>query len=85
MKIIYDGIPEGNEIKLESITCVYIQEADCTEDRDVDQTLTISTRDGGSGKFINIQTSSWSINDVDELVELINSFKNIYEKDSDNS
>ena len=42
------------------------------------QEITISSRDGGGGKFINISTSSWSItgdNFEEEIIPLLNDFK----------
>ena len=77
-KIITDGWPESNQILLDEITCKYIQEADCTEDRDIPQEITLSSRDGGGGKFINIKTESWSITGDDfekEIIPLLKDFK----------
>ena len=74
MKIIVEGWPHDNEILLDEITCKYIQEADCTEDRDNCQELILSTRDGGGGKFINIKTDNWSISGIEDLQILINDF-----------
>ena len=53
-RIITNGWPKDDEILLDEISCTYVQEPDCTEDRD-----------GGGGKFINIQTKSWSITGED--------------------
>ena len=80
MEIITDGWPDpGKEqVLLEEITCKYLQEADCTEDRDEPQEIILSSRDGGGGKFINIQTKSWSITGEDfekEIIPLLNDFK----------
>ena len=78
MEIITDGWPKGEQILLDSITCTYIQEADCTENRDEPQEIIISSRDGGGGKFINIKTESWSINGdnfEEEIILLLNDFK----------
>ena len=80
MEIITDGWPDpGKEqVLLDEITCKYIQEADCTEDQDEPQEIIISSRDGGGGKFINIQTKSWSItgNDFEkEIIPLLSDFK----------
>ena len=80
VKVITDGWPhEGDQILLEEITCTYIQEPDCTEDRDGEpQSITLSSRDGGGGKFINIKTNGWSIcgdNLEDDLIHLIEDFK----------
>ena len=82
MEIITEGWPSGKEGKeqvlLDEITCKYIQEADCTEDKDEPQEIILSSRDGGGGKFINIKTESWSINGTnleDDLIPLIEDFK----------
>ena len=80
MEIITEGWPDpGKEqVLLEEITCKYLQEADCTEDRDEPQEIILSSRDGGGGKFINIQTKSWSITGEDfekEIIPLLSDFK----------
>ena len=77
-KIITDGYPKNDEILLDEITCTYLQEADCTEDREEPQTIILSSRDGGGGKFINISTTSWSINGdnfEDDIILLLKDFK----------
>ena len=77
-KIITNGWPEDDQILLDEITCKYIQEADCTENQDEPQEIILSSRDGGGGKFINIQTKSWSITGEDfekEIIPLLNDFK----------
>ena len=53
----------------------YCQNGDCTEDFDDIQTITISTRDNGVSKFLNIKTDNWSISDVDDLVALLEDAK----------
>lgn len=80
MEIITNGWPDpGKEqVLLDEITCKYVQEADCTEDQDEPQEIILSSRDGGGGKFINIQTKSWSINGGNfekEIIPLLNDFK----------
>ena len=80
MEILTDGWPESGEeqVLLDEVTCKYIQEADCTEDQDEPQEIILSSRDGGGGKFINIQTKSWSITGDDfekEIIPLLNDFK----------
>ena len=80
MEIITEGWPNENkeQVLLEEITCKYLQEADCTENRDEPQQITLSSRDGGGGKFINIQTKSWSITGdafERELIPIFNDFK----------
>ena len=80
LEIITDGWPDErkNQVLLTEITCKYLQEADCTENQDEPQEIILSSRDGGGGKFINIQTKSWSITGDDfekELVPLFKDFK----------
>ena len=80
MEIIIEDWPEeGKEqVLLEEITCKYVQDADCTENKDDVQEIVLSSRDGGGGKFINIQTKSWSItgdNFEKELIPLFEDFK----------
>lgn len=79
-KIITDGYYEGETILLDEVTCTYLQEADCTELSDGEpQSITLSTRDGGGGKFIHIKTDGWSIDDnLDSLLLVINDFKKRY-------
>ena len=78
-KIITNGFPNDEEILLEEISMTYYQNPDCTEDRDGDpQSITLSSRDGGGGKFIHVKTNGWSIcgdNLEDDLIPLIKDFK----------
>ena len=75
-KIITRGWPNDNEILLDEISMTYIQNPDCTEDREAEpQSLTISTRDNGCEKFLNIKTDDWSIDDIENLSLVIEDFK----------
>lgn len=78
MEIITEGWPKEDQVLLDEITCKYLQEADCTENQDEPQEIILSSRDGGGGKFINIQTKSWSITGEDfekEIIPLLKDFK----------
>ena len=79
VKIITEGLPKEEQVSLDEISCTYIQEPDCTEDRDGEfQSITLSSRDGGGGKFIHIKTNGWSINGdnlEEDLIPLIKDFK----------
>ena len=81
IEIITNGDwPGENQVALDEITCRYIQENDCTEDRinGDGQEIFLSSRDGGGGKFINIKTDSWSIsgdNFEEEILPLLKDFK----------
>ena len=76
-KVITDGYYEGETILLDEITCTYLQEPDCTESRDGEsQAITISSRDGGGGKFLNIKTNNWSVDtDLKSLTVVLEDFK----------
>lgn len=86
VEIITEGWPEGEQILLDEITCTYIQEVDCTEERDGEpQSITLSSRDGGGGKFIHIKTNGWSINGdnlEEDLIPLIKDFKHRMDDES---
>lgn len=77
IKIVTDDYKfNDNTVFLDEVSCTYIQEPDCTEDRDGEsQVLKLTTRDGGGGKFIHIETTGWSISDIDDLEVIFNDFK----------
>ena len=74
-------------VLLDEVSITYTQEPDCTEDKDSDyQRLTISTRDNGVAKFLNIKTDNWSIDNAQDLVDVIKDFcKRIGYEDTNNS
>ena len=62
---------------ISTVSIEYLQNADCSGD-DGDETvqkLTLSTRDNGIARFINIKTNSWSIDNVEDLKTIIDDFK----------
>ena len=79
MEIIVNGMfPDDEQVLLESMSITYIQQPDCCSGGDEIQELTIETRDGGGGKFLNIRTNEygWSIEpDNNELDQIIFDFK----------
>lgn len=83
MTIVDDSFPPENSecIALSKMTIEYVQDLDCCQSEheypDCCQTLTVTTDDGGGGKFLRIYTGSagWSISNIDELVDLLNDFK----------
>ena len=78
MKFVTDQFPEGDdEIQVECIKCTYLCKPDCVSGEEDYQELTLETRDGGGGIFINIKTNEngWSISDEGDLVEIIKHFK----------
>lgn len=62
------------EVYFDEVGMKYHQNADCTEDQDSCQTLEISCRNNGVGRFINIKTESWSIDNPMDLTEIIKDF-----------
>ena len=85
IEIITEGFCEGNKILLDEISCTYLQDNDCTENSDDLQSIILSTRDGGGGKFINIKTENWSLDDPEDLVKLLNHFKSLYKNENINN
>lgn len=64
------------EIGVDDVSVTYVQASDCTEE-DGAQSITISTRNNGIARFLNIKTGEegWSINNVQDLEKLIKDFK----------
>ena len=76
MEIITKGLPDDNQVLLDEATITYVQNPDCTEDRDGDwQELTLSIRDNGCDKFLNLNTSNWSFDNTECLAAIVNDFK----------
>ena len=65
---------DTNEIGISDICVEYIQDGDCTEESGNVQCLTLSTRNNGIERFINIKTDSWSIDKIDALISIIKDF-----------
>ena len=65
---------EENKPYVDDVTVEYCQSADCTESSDEVQTIKISSRNNGVGRFLNIKTDNWSISDMNELEEIIKDF-----------
>lgn len=86
MEIITKGWPEDNQVLLYETVMIYVQNPDCTEDREGEpQELRISTRNNGIANFLNIQTKNWSFDDINDLKYIIDDFKRRigYEDSSD--
>jgi hypothetical protein len=83
MQIIVDGVPDNStgDILLESMKVEYMQELDsCQSTSEYPigiQCLTIETDNAGGGKFLRIHTgeAGWSINDIEELVNILKDFR----------
>ena len=66
---------EEEFVGIDDISITYLQNSDCTEEDENVQSITISTRNNGISRFINIKTENWSFDDINELEELIKDFK----------
>lgn len=82
MRVIDKPFPNSDDsVALSKITIEYIQDLDCCQSKtdysEDYQCLTVTTDDGGGGKFLRIHTgnSGWSISDIDELITLLTDFK----------
>ena len=69
---------KSGQIGIDDVSIQYVQSNDCTEEEEGTQTITISTRNNSVNRFINIKTGEegFSIDSLEELVEIINDFKN---------
>ena len=75
---------------VDEVSVTYYQPNDCTESDEEGQSITLSARNNGMGRFINIKTENWSIDGVKALERLIEDFciragiKDKDEKDGEN-
>lgn len=63
-----------DEVCYDEMTMKYMQNADCTEDRDVVQEIEVSCRNNGTARFVHFKTNGWSIDDPMDLVKIIKDF-----------
>lgn len=68
---------EDYEVCIDDVSITYVQTGDCTEDRDSCQDLTLTARNNGVTRFINIKTgdNGWSIDSVEALKQIIQDFE----------
>ena len=65
---------DKGDIGIDEVQVTYVQNADCTEDDDDVQSITLTARNNGMARFVNIKTESWSVSDAEELLKLANDF-----------
>ena len=76
MEIITKGLPNNDQVLLDEVTMTYVQNPDCTEDREGDwQRITLSIRDNGVAKFLNMNANNWSFDNTNDIVQIIEDFK----------
>lgn len=68
---------EDGTVVIDEISIKYLQNSDCSGDdgNEEVQELTLTARNNGIARFINIKTDSWSIDSVDELKTIIEDFE----------
>lgn len=59
--------------KIDRAECAmtYMQDADCCQEGDFAQTLTVRTQDGGGGHYLVLETERWALDDPEEFVKLL--------------
>lgn len=62
-------IAEKNEI----VRCLI----EVTYSNSLDEILTVSTASEGGGMFYKIETEKWSFDTVEEMIDVLNDFKNL--------
>lgn len=82
MKLVDSEFPNAsNEVSVSKITIEYVQNLDCCQsEKDYPegvQILTVTTDDGGGGKFIRFNTgeAGWSIDNIEDVVKILSDFK----------
>ena len=72
-----DGAWEEGTVVIDDISIKYLQNSDSSGDdgNEEVQELTLTARNNGIARFINIKTDSWSIDSADELKAIIEDFK----------
>ena len=64
------------DIYIDEVKITYCQVSDNSgEDKDEVQTMTLSARNNGVQRYVNIKTESWSIDTPDELVSIVRDFE----------
>ena len=66
---------EDNKIGIDDVSITYLQNSDCTENGDDVQSITISCRNNGTARFLNIKTENWSLGDAEEILALLKDFE----------
>lgn len=66
------------QILSQEFKMIFTQDSDCNSLED--QFLTIKTDNGGGGDYFVIETERWAFDSIDELVEVLNKFKEKHEK-----
>ena len=68
------------EILRTEFKLTFSQENDCMESSDLGQFLNIHTENGGGGDYFVMDTERWAFDNIDDLIEVLNQFKEKYDK-----
>ena len=66
---------EDNKVGIDDVSITYLQNSDCTENEDDVQSITISCRNNGVARFLNIKTENWSLENAEEMLALLKDFE----------
>lgn len=66
---------EDGQIAIDEVQITYVQAADCTESQDETQSITVSARNNGVSRFINIKTDGWSVDKPEDLTKILEDFE----------
>lgn len=82
MKLVTTEFPNtADEVSVSKVTVKYVQDLDCCQsEKDYPegiQILTVTTDDGGGGKFIRLHTgeSGWSLDSIEDIIKILSDFK----------
>lgn len=66
---------EDNKVGIDDVSITYLQNSDCTENEDDVQSITVSCRNNGVARFINIKTENWSLENAEEMLAILKDFE----------
>ena len=64
---------KDDEIYIDESSITYVQNGDCSS-ADV-QSITLSTDNNGSSRYIWFRTDRWAISDIDDLIKILKDFQ----------
>ena len=76
--VSYENIDREKETQIwvDEVSVTYYQNGDCTESEDDYQTMTVSARNNGMARFVNINTgkNGWSVDSSDGIKMILEDF-----------
>ena len=70
-----DNAYKDNYATVDTVSVVYTQNGDCTQGNEIVQTMTVSTRNNGTARFIVVSTAEWSISGPEDMAKILDDFK----------